>query len=146
MTAALCAVALSGCNSVGDGWLWNSREPEPEDVAVAAPPPIEEPLVAEAPVLPAPVVPVQKPWDLGIELDDLIGLSQDQALEFFGTPLRMIDESPAVRWQYEDGVCALTLVFFPDLKTKRFVTLQYLVEGEQENVCLVRLARAHQRQ
>jgi hypothetical protein len=142
--ALIAATALSGCASLEAGWPWTSTERPPQDVAVAEPP-ASEPEPNEAAILPMPAVPVAKPANLGIEPEDLIGLSQDQVLDYFGAPLRMIDESPAVRWQYEDGRCALTLVFFPDLKTERFVTLQYNVEGDREDVCLVRIARAQQK-
>ena len=142
LIVAVVAAALSGCQAFRDGMPWDSADPAVDDTAAVQTPSEMEDDAAAAVSAPAIIVPQPKPVLFALAGADLIGLSQDQILGYFGSPLRTQDKPPAINWYYEDERCALTLVFFPDLKSERFLTLQYDLKGASEDVCLGQLAQA----
>ena len=59
------------------------------------------------------------------DLADLIGMTDTEILDRFGTPLDTEERPPAMVWRYGAGTCTLDLFFYMDLGTWQFQVLAY---------------------
>lgn len=68
-----------------------------------------------------------------IQLEQLIGLSPEQAVQRLGEPAQESFEAPARIWQYNATICTLRLVFYRDILSEQYRTLSYQFIPDEKN-------------
>jgi hypothetical protein len=110
--AAGLSVALSGCTrltALQNSWFGSSPSPTTRQPATAAKAP---------PTTPAPAPDIE-----------LIGLSQPQAVELFGTPSEQTERDGGKTWTWRAPRCVVELLFYLDLSRNDYYVLDRRVLG-----------------
>src|SRR5882724_7833431 len=131
--AAGLSMALSGCSRVSalqKSWF-GSLPATTKQPTVAAKAPKTTPTPAATPDI------------------ELIGLSQPQAVELFGTPSEQTDRDGGKSWTWRAPRCAVELLFYLDLSRNDYYVLDRRVFGtdgseREAQLCLRKLQHAKQ--
>lgn len=117
--------------------LWSTTEEEvvvPEETVpvelgnapAAPPPPAEPPKPKPKPIDPARNRPSAR-------LEQVIGLSLDQAQRLLGPPYMRTEMPPAKILAYDGGSCTLKVFFYLDLDSDQYRALAYEIKGGEDS-------------
>jgi len=121
------------------------RSPAPTPPAVSAPPAIKVPPPRpEPPAKRPPAPPPAPPAHADLQPAPLIGLSRDEASALIGPPMGESIQGMASVWDYRQGECRLSLMFYPEVETTVERVLSYEFVGDA-TTCLNRFRESRDR-
>jgi hypothetical protein len=122
---------LSGCTYYPFG-----RPNEPPAADYQAPPPRHVATHARSPAQPSPQRPARAaPANIAqasTTVDGLIGLTERQVQQRFGSPAAREERKPGTAWIYRDADCRLEVSFYPDVRTHDYKALGYEVKSNAD--------------
>ncbi len=77
-----------------------------------------------------------------IDPQSLVGDAPEQVEQLLGAPTETTARTPGLVWTYRAAGCALTMVFYPDVKTKEYQLLTYDLKADpgENDACYRKLA------
>jgi hypothetical protein len=60
------------------------------------------------------------------------GKSENELRALLGPPTEELNQPPGKRWLYRDGQCTLYVQLFPDIQTKEYGSLSYIVKSDND--------------
>lgn len=128
--ALILPFAVVGCSALTERLHLPSLRGSDEASAPADAKATDDQATARAKLKSEPPVPRAKPriLDAKFNPDELIGLAPTRAVELLGEPNQRTEQFPAQIWRYDGENCAVSLMFFQELVSKKYRTLSYQVE------------------
>ena len=122
---AACAL-LNGCATL-PGWVpWHTSSKPAAPAARAAEPQGPERRPKPRHTVRRPEPPAEAPVEVAsIDPNTLVGLRPPAVSKLLGSPAKTAKDEMSVVWTYGTEGCALTIYFYPDLKTTNFHVLKY---------------------
>jgi hypothetical protein len=136
---AILAMTLEGCMTLGDSVPPSPQPAAQPPVALAAPPPQEEPAAKPEPKhLPkkkarARAEPASRVEHPTIDPKTLIGLDQAGVRRILGSPSGVKSDHLSLTWIYRAPSCSMQLVFYPSLEDASFHVLKFSGSNKDGN-------------